>query len=307
MPSITNGCKACLGWKPIAQGNDADCMPGMFPLHVVLVEGDLRFLRTLFSRWIPYFSPALSRYKYIWPFEHARVRLHDGRHQGSHPGMGNKGKPTDRGPNCTRDGIPYRSVSQLGGLAVTAEGIDAAIVRLSLYPCKAVLDVDGFQERAPSLNQANSPADFVDTDTRMLEFLTSPMDISPTTTQLPGLPTEGALPDTRITPFPLRHPESQVARPMNASTRTGHSLPLTNAATLFGDNIKHTTSVDLQQGDNVLPGAQRVSSPLDDYVNASYVQPLGTRKIYIATQGPLPATFVDFWTSVIFTYFAPVP
>ncbi|KAG1874178.1 protein-tyrosine phosphatase-like protein, partial [Suillus tomentosus] len=39
-------------------------------------------------------------------------------------------------------------------------------------------------------------------------------------------------------------------------------------------------------------------SPVDDYVNASYVQPLGTRKRYIATQGPLPATFVDFWTLV---------
>ncbi|KAF8167877.1 hypothetical protein B0H34DRAFT_792552 [Crassisporium funariophilum] len=34
----------------------------------------------------------------------------------------------------------------------------------------------------------------------------------------------------------------------------------------------------------------------DDYVNASYVQPLGTTKRYIATQGPLPATFTDFWT-----------
>lgn len=34
----------------------------------------------------------------------------------------------------------------------------------------------------------------------------------------------------------------------------------------------------------------------DDYVNASYVQPLGTSRRYIATQGPLPATFTDFWT-----------
>lgn len=33
----------------------------------------------------------------------------------------------------------------------------------------------------------------------------------------------------------------------------------------------------------------------DDYVNASYVQPLGTSRRYIATQGPLPATFTDFW------------
>ncbi|KAI9062262.1 hypothetical protein FKP32DRAFT_1629712 [Trametes sanguinea] len=34
----------------------------------------------------------------------------------------------------------------------------------------------------------------------------------------------------------------------------------------------------------------------DDYMNASYVQPLGTTKRYIATQGPLPATYTDFWT-----------
>ncbi|KAF9569789.1 hypothetical protein CPC08DRAFT_756770 [Agrocybe pediades] len=34
----------------------------------------------------------------------------------------------------------------------------------------------------------------------------------------------------------------------------------------------------------------------DDYINASYIQPLGTNKRYIATQGPLPATFTDFWT-----------
>ncbi|PPQ95649.1 hypothetical protein CVT26_008678 [Gymnopilus dilepis] len=34
----------------------------------------------------------------------------------------------------------------------------------------------------------------------------------------------------------------------------------------------------------------------DDYINASYIQPLGTTRRYIATQGPLPATFTDFWT-----------
>ena len=42
-----------------------------------------------------------------------------------------------------------------------------------------------------------------------------------------------------------------------------------------------------------------VSSTTDDYVNASYVQPLGTKKRYIATQGPLPETFNDFWLWVI--------
>ncbi|KAH8120741.1 hypothetical protein DFH11DRAFT_1561767, partial [Phellopilus nigrolimitatus] len=36
----------------------------------------------------------------------------------------------------------------------------------------------------------------------------------------------------------------------------------------------------------------------DDYVNASFVQPLGTRRQYIATQGPLPSTYSDFWSVV---------
>ncbi|KAJ1311520.1 hypothetical protein OPQ81_010005 [Rhizoctonia solani] len=35
-----------------------------------------------------------------------------------------------------------------------------------------------------------------------------------------------------------------------------------------------------------------------DYVNASYVRPRGTNLQYIATQGPMPATYVDFWTMV---------
>jgi hypothetical protein len=30
----------------------------------------------------------------------------------------------------------------------------------------------------------------------------------------------------------------------------------------------------------------------DDYINASFVQPLGTTKKYIATQGPLPAVSI---------------
>ncbi|KAJ7630392.1 hypothetical protein FB45DRAFT_1027618 [Roridomyces roridus] len=43
---------------------------------------------------------------------------------------------------------------------------------------------------------------------------------------------------------------------------------------------------------------RRRSSEHDDYVNASYVQPLGTSRLYIATQGPLESTFGDFWTLV---------
>lgn len=52
-----------------------------------------------------------------------------------------------------------------------------------------------------------------------------------------------------------------------------------------------------------LPSAFPSCSIEDDYVNASYVQPLGTPRRYIATQGPLPATFGDFWTCVFASSF----
>lgn len=35
-----------------------------------------------------------------------------------------------------------------------------------------------------------------------------------------------------------------------------------------------------------------------DYINASFVQPRGTSRRYIATQGPMNATFRDFWTLI---------
>jgi protein tyrosine phosphatase len=35
-----------------------------------------------------------------------------------------------------------------------------------------------------------------------------------------------------------------------------------------------------------------------DYINANFILPKGTNKRYIATQGPLDATFEDFWTLV---------
>jgi protein tyrosine phosphatase len=35
-----------------------------------------------------------------------------------------------------------------------------------------------------------------------------------------------------------------------------------------------------------------------DYINANFVQPKGTARTYIATQGPMDATFADFWTLI---------
>ncbi|KAK0208006.1 hypothetical protein DFS33DRAFT_1253436 [Desarmillaria ectypa] len=56
--------------------------------------------------------------------------------------------------------------------------------------------------------------------------------------------------------------------------------------------------VRLHSDKSISPSPSLDPTDTDDYVNASYVQPLCTRRRYIATQGPLEATFVDFWTLV---------
>ncbi|CAE6448150.1 unnamed protein product [Rhizoctonia solani] len=43
---------------------------------------------------------------------------------------------------------------------------------------------------------------------------------------------------------------------------------------------------------------QEATDDGSDYVNASHVRPRGSNLQYIATQGPMPATYVDFWTMV---------
>ncbi|KAI8357465.1 protein-tyrosine phosphatase-like protein [Mortierella sp. GBAus27b] len=39
----------------------------------------------------------------------------------------------------------------------------------------------------------------------------------------------------------------------------------------------------------------QVEAGQDDYINASFLTPMLSKKTYIATQGPLPSTFQDFW------------
>ncbi|KAF9437879.1 hypothetical protein BGZ76_010756 [Entomortierella beljakovae] len=42
---------------------------------------------------------------------------------------------------------------------------------------------------------------------------------------------------------------------------------------------------------------EQVEPGHDDYINASFLTPILSKKSYIATQGPLPSTFQDFWKS----------
>ena len=100
----------------------------------------------------------------------------------------------------------------------------------------------------------------------------------------------------------LPKPSSPLSTVPKASSPLSSSFPPSNREA-FNLTLPGVSQVRAPQQFNlaVIPpynveDKQSEPSPVDDYVNASYVQPLGTRKRYIATQGPLPATFVDFWT-----------
>ncbi|OCF39291.1 hypothetical protein I317_06916 [Kwoniella heveanensis CBS 569] len=80
-------------------------------------------------------------------------------------------------------------------------------------------------------------------------------------------------------------------------------------ARLPGDYFPFSITAGVERGTknrykNIWPydfSRVRLEQPPDqdsDYINASYVQPRGTTRRYIATQGPLDATYHDFWTLV---------
>ncbi|WVQ99484.1 hypothetical protein IAU59_006619 [Kwoniella sp. CBS 9459] len=80
-------------------------------------------------------------------------------------------------------------------------------------------------------------------------------------------------------------------------------------AKLQGDYFPFSITAGVERGTknrykNIWPydfSRVRLAQPPDqdsDYINASFVQPRGTARRYIATQGPLDATYHDFWTLV---------
>ena len=113
--------------------------------------------------------------------------------------------------------------------------------------------------------------------------------------------THFALPASSLSPlgpfssFPLRLPNraGSLLPSIGEQERTSDSL--SSSSVPFGVPGTVEEAVN-DTGTKLDPRTE--PSPVDDYVNASYVQPLCTRKRYIATQGPLPSTYVDFWTCV---------
>ncbi|KAH0838656.1 hypothetical protein J3R83DRAFT_6981 [Lanmaoa asiatica] len=288
-----------------------------------------------------------NRYTHIWPFEHARVRLHDARHQGSHR---HKAKTSERG-RSTRDRSGGKSKekevqgqeqdkqrrsrsSPAFGKSQDQEVISTSS-RYSFY-CDARSSTRfeaglalPTSSSSPSVPRVKIEYDVTEQDSWMSGPSTpatalplptppfyTPMEISPAPTpmrvrplQLLSLPSGigvspgGRLGGTQFTlplpPSPMRLPNrpGELLPSIGEQTWTSESLfPSAAPADAFTSRAGTVGEAPNDTGTKRDPPAE--PSPVDDYVNASYVQPLGTRKRYIATQGPLPSTYVDFWTLV---------
>lgn len=311
-----------------------------------------------------------SRYTHIWPFEHARVRLHDGRHQGSHPGRRDKGRGLERG-RSTRDragelgkereepaleqdkqrrsrsspafsksedqealavvGAPSRYFfysDARSSITGSSMGFGAGLAHPSVGPGPSVPRVKieyDVTEPDSRISGSSTPATALPLPTP--PFYT-PMEISPAPTPMRTRPpqlisppsgisvspgarlggTQSALPVSSLPSlgpllsFPLRLPNRPggLLPSIGEQPRTSESLS-SSAAPLGGFPNRVGTVGEAAIDTGTKRDLWRESSPVDDYVNASYVQPLGTRKRYIATQGPLPSTYIDFWTCVLAT------
>lgn len=275
---------------------------------------------------------AKNRYTHIWPFEHARVRLHDGRHQGSHPGKGSKGKSTNLVSGQVQEGKRQRSTSATYGFGMT-DNTDVTRQQHSLGA-----GVDKTAEDAGDTGKGNAKQELLrssdllchpnllDTDKRTSEpcmsasglerqtavnpMQTRPPFALPSTSSQIGVPdsppTNSAVPNSGAQSqmslptlaLHLPRPRKGSWSPITAGPKTSMYIPSASAEKSQEGVARPDFGADMPLGNGALGGIRGRPSPQDDYVNASYVQPLGTRKKYIATQGPLPATFLDFWTLV---------
>jgi hypothetical protein len=308
------------------------------------------------------------RYNHIWPFEHARVRLHDGRHQGSHLGHSSKRSKEDKkkiasisattGSETSTTLVPS-SESQLALLSATTPTNAPEDDRNTL------MSVDRNPICTPSSSGMPPPSSVPMTPFYSQSAFHTPLSMPMTPFGPPSSnSTRGGVPMThfhlfprssgggsdayfpafppseasQIPPIPEDEPVLSLPRletrtqqrsggflspsilstlprsPQSAGPKTVSPLimpsytPLGSQREMFNltlprgpisqGPISSTGTSFPQFNMTVVPPTDkpRDPSPADDYVNASYVQPLGTRKRYIATQGPLPATFVDFWT-----------
>ncbi|KAG6371575.1 hypothetical protein JVT61DRAFT_9285 [Boletus reticuloceps] len=287
-----------------------------------------------------------NRYTHIWPFEHARVRLHDNRHLGSHLGRRDKGKASERGRSTRdrsrgkarerqeQDKHPRSRSSPASGKGRNLEatevvsgslrhsftGTDVRLAHPTLAPGPSIPRVKieyDTTEQDSRMSGPSTPATALPLPTppfyTPMETLpaSTPMSLRPPRMLSPSSPgerlgaTQIALPTSPLSYLgpipllPLRLPNRSGGFLSSIGEQSRTSESLSSSATPFGDFINRVgTDGEVASDTGTIRDPRREPSPVDDYVNASYVQPLCTRKRYIATQGPLPSTYVDFWTLV---------
>jgi hypothetical protein len=306
------------------------------------------------------------RYNHIWPFEHARVRLHDGRHQGSHPGHSSKRSKEDKkkiaSVNAAAGATGFESSATVAPSSESQLALPSATTSTNApeEDRNTLMSVDRNPICTPSSLGMPPPSSIPMTPFYSQSAFHTPLSMPMTPFGPPSSNlTRGGVPMTHFYPFPRSSgggsdayfpafPPSETSQispipedapvlspprletrtqqrsggflspsilstlprsPQSAGPKTVSPLimpsytPLGSQREMFnltlprGPISSAGTSIP-QFNMTVVPPTDKPCdpSPADDYVNASYVQPLGTRKRYIATQGPLPATFVDFWT-----------
>lgn len=316
---------------------------------------------------------AKNRYNHIWPFEHARVRLHDGRHQGSHPGHSSKRSKEDKKKIASINAAAGATGSESSATVAPSSESQLALPSATTSTNapeedrNTLMSVDRNLICTPSSLGMPPPSSIPMTPFYSQSAFHTPLSMPMTPFGPPSSNlTRGGVPMTHFYPFPRSSgggsdayfpafPPSETSQispipedapvlspprletrtqqrsggflspsilstlprsPQTAGPKTVSPLimpsytPLGSQREMFNLTLPRgpisqgpisSTGTSIPQFNmTVVPPTDkpRDPSPADDYVNASYVQPLGTRKRYIATQGPLPATFVDFWTLV---------
>ncbi|KAL0064667.1 hypothetical protein AAF712_008365 [Marasmius tenuissimus] len=264
-----------------------------------------------------------NRYRHIWPFEHARVKLHqrrpdeaDVRHDPADESASStqlspftfqpSSVPSSGFPTITNNvSHPFLAASlaqnapRFPGINVSGTYTPSGALTGPIFgPGPGARNTSSPSPPKPSSagpSNSSGPGGFT---------LTLPMKRNRTTSA-------GAMP-----PPAFPHPKPSMSLGLPGATNSTASLPSSftqyrsNAGS--GGSGGETTATESEwesgtdRADGGVPGLPRKKDKknkqerdsYDDYVNASYVQPLCTKRRYIATQGPLEATFADFWTLV---------
>ncbi|KAJ3713505.1 hypothetical protein C8R42DRAFT_684230, partial [Lentinula raphanica] len=229
---------------------------------------------------------AKNRYRHIWPFEHARVRLHLRRHSPprkpfqpadpdsfislptnlhstvSFPSLPPSSAPSIRPSGALTGPISSFSTTSTAGASISRSASDAA---RSPRPSSRMNNRRGVK---PSFGTGGLGAISSSNFNFSSPALTAPL--------MSGF-SSSAIGGSAFKPSFTRMRAPAPAAGSGGETTESEHEP---------DDSEKENSGREEQEDH------------DDYVNASYVQPLCTTRRYIATQGPLEATFVDFWTLV---------